>query len=164
MIKKVISGGQTGVDQAALKGAALMKVPTGGWAPHNWMTEDGPQEFLLKEYGLKPDRFDGKTYPVRTESNVNAADGTLIITWGLKTPGTSLTKSLCTKSRTHYFVLENPKSPIAVYETVEWIKNHRIEILNVAGPRESKIGKIGAEFTVNFIMKVIKALNRDDQD
>ena len=159
MIKRIISGGQSGVDQAALKASTLMKVPTGGWAPYNWMTEDGPREGLLKQYNLVADRYDTSTYQIRTESNIDAADGTLIITWGLKSPGTSLTKSLCVKNRAHYFVLENIKDPVALYETIEWIKNHKIKILNVAGPRESKIGKIPTESTVNFIMKIIKFLN-----
>lgn len=160
MVKKVISGGQTGVDQAALKGATLMNVVTGGWAPHNWMTESGSQKSLLSAYGLKADRYDSKTYHVRTESNVNSADGTLIITWGLKSLGTTLTKSTCIKNNSLFMVLEDPTSSVAIYEIVDWIIRHKIRVLNIAGPRESIIGKIPTETTVNLIMKVLKALSR----
>jgi len=161
MLKKVISGGQTGVDQAALRAARYLDISTGGWGPHNWMTEYGENKNLLSSFGLRADRFDPSTYKVRTESNIDAADGTLILTWGLSSPGTNLSKSLCKKHKTHYLVMDNIHSGVAVYEVVQWIKNHDIRILNVAGPRESKIGKIPKEQTVNFLIKVFKALKND---
>ena len=46
MIGKIISGGQTGVDQAALRAAKACGIPTGGWAPKGWRTEDGPAPWL----------------------------------------------------------------------------------------------------------------------
>ena len=161
MLRKVISGGQTGVDQAALKAATYLEIPTGGWAPHNWMTEDGENKSLLSSYGLKADRFDPSTYKIRTESNIDAADGTLILTWGLTSPGTKLTKSLCKKHKTHHFIMDNIHSGVAVFETVQWIKDHDIRVLNIAGPRETKIGKIPREQTINFLIKVFKALKND---
>lgn len=51
MIERVISGGQTGADQAALRAARACGIPTGGWAPRGWLTEDGPSLWLA-EWGL----------------------------------------------------------------------------------------------------------------
>lgn len=51
MLTKVISGGQTGVDQAALRAAKAARIPTGGYAPKGWLTEDGPAPWLA-DFGL----------------------------------------------------------------------------------------------------------------
>lgn len=161
MIKKVISGGQTGVDQAGLLAANYVGIPTGGWAPWNWMTEKGERREALEKLGLKADRYDAKTYPIRTESNINAADGTLIITCGIESPGTKFTETVCKRNRAHCYKVIDYKSNVAVLEVVEWIKDHRIKILNVAGPRESKIGRITKEEVINFMIKVLKGANRE---
>jgi predicted Rossmann-fold nucleotide-binding protein len=73
---RVVSGGQTGVDQAALRAARAAGFETGGFAPQGWATEAGPAPWLA-EYGLVECRVGG--YPARTFENVRVADATLWI-------------------------------------------------------------------------------------
>ena len=72
-LKKIISGGQTGVDRAALDFAIEHDIPYGGWCPKGRKAEDGPigSRYLLKETPTS-------TYPQRTEWNVRDSDGTVI--------------------------------------------------------------------------------------
>lgn len=73
MLKKIISGGQTGVDRAALDAAILLKIPHGGWCPKGRLSEVGkiPDKYLLKE-------TESSDYSERTKLNIHDSDGTLI--------------------------------------------------------------------------------------
>src|SRR5262249_29141313 len=73
-LEKIISGGQTGVDQGALCAARKAGFPTGGWAPKGWLTERGPAPWLA-ELGLL--QHASPSYPLRTRANVAASDATL---------------------------------------------------------------------------------------
>ena len=135
MLKKIISGGQTGADQAALDAAIKWDIPHGGWIPKGRKTERGP---LPKKYKLKEMPTD--SYPKRTEQNVIDSDGTLILTHGELTTGSEYTWKMTRKYDRPYFhvdlnIINNFKAARAVYE---WIKEHNVEILNVAGSRASK--------------------------
>src|SRR5262245_8934917 len=74
---RIISGGQSGADHGGLLAARELGIPTGGTAPRGWQTETGPQESLLKSFGLVESREPG--YPARTRQNVQDADGTLLV-------------------------------------------------------------------------------------
>ena len=89
MISKIISGGQTGVDRAALDVARAMGIPHGGWVPRGRRAEDGiiPAKYQMKEMPTE-------SYAERTEQNVIDSDGTLIISRATLTGGTQLTRSL----------------------------------------------------------------------
>ena len=87
MLKKIISGGQTGVDRAALDAAVRLGIPHGGWLPQGRLTEDG---CLPGHYNLEEMPTD--SYRKRTEKNVMASDGTLIISRGSPTGGTDYTR------------------------------------------------------------------------
>lgn len=76
MISKVISGGQTGVDQAALRAAKACGIPTGGYAPKDYMTEDGPSPWLA-DFGLIA--LTVSDYPRRTKANVVEAGFVVVI-------------------------------------------------------------------------------------
>jgi hypothetical protein len=83
---------------------------------------------------LRPAVF---SYPVRTEMNVSDSDGTLILTWGWPTGGTTTTFKLAKKFKKPYLVIDLSKGGKA--KTVEeWGEQNGIKVLNVAGPRESK--------------------------
>ena len=89
MIERIVSGGQTGVDRAALEVAIEHQIPIGGWCPRGRRSEDGtiPTKFTLQETPTAD-------YSQRTAWNVRDSDGTLLISCGELTGGTALTKTL----------------------------------------------------------------------
>ncbi len=92
MIKKIISGGQTGADRAALDVALKLGISHGGWIPKGRKAEDGP---LPDKYQLR--EMPTGSYPKRTEQNVLDSDGTLIIARGKLTGGSDLTRKMTLK-------------------------------------------------------------------
>ena len=94
MLKKIISGGQTGADRAALDFAIRWKIPHGGWLPRGRLAEDGP---LPDKYRL--DEMPSESHAARTQQNVIDSDGTLIIARGKLTGGTDLTREMALKHR-----------------------------------------------------------------
>jgi predicted Rossmann fold nucleotide-binding protein DprA/Smf involved in DNA uptake len=129
---RIISGGQTGVDRAALDAALATGIDHGGWCPRGRRAEDGP---IASRYRLRETR--SARYHVRTRANVLAADGTLILSCGPLTGGTELTRRVALEHAKPCFVLDldaGPPDPAAVHA---WLADHRVEVLNVAGPRES---------------------------
>ena len=135
MIKKIISGGQTGTDQAALDAALKLGIPHGGWVPRGRKTEDGP---LSDKYTMKEMRT--SSYSARTEQNVIDSDGTLIISRGSLTEGSEYTRKMAMKHNRpwlHINLNKKPKFPAATLIN-SWLTENNIEVLNVAGPRASK--------------------------
>jgi hypothetical protein len=127
---KVVSGGQTGVDRAALDVARELGLPHGGWCPRGRRSEDGviPAVYALRE---TPE----SRYEQRTEWNVRDADATLLLFRDELSGGTAFTFE-CVRSlgRSHALVdLDAGPDPL---DLVEWIEAFRV--LNVAGPRESR--------------------------
>ena len=150
MIKiKIISGGQTGVDRAALDVALALGLPCGGWSPKGRRAENGaiPARYPLRE-------MPSPKYPPRTAKNVREADGTLILTVGAPTGGTALTIKLAKKHRKPFLVvdLDLGGDPAAVRK---WIRENEIAVLNVAGPREGKAPGIHDK-AVRFLQAVLK--------
>src|SRR5438445_1429872 len=92
MFEKVISGGQTGVDRAALDVALELGVPAGGWCPKGRKAEDGS---LAPRYPLT--ETPSEEYWQRTEWNVRDSDGTLVLTRGAPTEGTAYTIEVAKK-------------------------------------------------------------------
>lgn len=134
MIKKIISGGQTGADQAALDTAIKWNVPHGGWVPRGRLTEAGrlPDKYNMQEMPTG-------SYPARTEQNVINSDGTLIISHGPLTDGSKHTKEMALKHDKPFLHinLNEIDSSRAAGQVHEWITKSKIETLNVAGPRSS---------------------------
>lgn len=128
-LKKVISGGQTGMDQLGLRKAREAGIPTGGTAPLLYMTEDGPNPSLREEYGLKEHTARG--YPPRTWQNVIDSDATVLF-GDVESAGSKETIKYCKKANKPYIV--NPTSA----KLLCFLLEHRIGVLNVAGNRGSK--------------------------
>ena len=147
--KTVVSGGQTGVDRAALDLALEMGLPCGGWCPEGRKAEDGP---LAPRYPLK--ETPSADYAQRTEWNVRDSDGTLVLTRGQPTEGTAFTIEVATRLGRPCLVLDlaEQPTPSAVHE---WVNAHGIKILNVAGPRESKCPGIYAQASA-FLREVFR--------
>jgi hypothetical protein len=135
VIKKVISGGQTGVDRAALDAAIEAEIAHGGWAPKGRKAEDGAIPLI---YNLT--ELDRGGYAARTEKNVLDSDGTLIITSGTMDKGTVLTRDLARLNKKPHLSIDLGESELlrSVEKAVLWIKSNDISVLNVAGPRLSK--------------------------
>ena len=135
MLAKIVSGGQTGVDQAALAAAIAMGVEHGGWCPAGRRSERGriPAMFQLTE------TFD-RNYTVRTEKNVMDSDATMILFRNVLSGGTLLTERLTLKHDRPCLCV-NLDIDNAFVESIDrikvWLDRHSIETLNVAGPRES---------------------------
>ena len=92
--EKIISGGQTGADRAALDIALKYNIPHGGWIPKGRKTEDG---LLPSKYNLQ--EMPTSSYPKRTEQNVKDSDGTLIFSRGKPTRGTDYTRKMVLKHK-----------------------------------------------------------------
>lgn len=135
---EIISGGQTGVDRAALDTAIRYDLPCGGWCPPGRMAEDGP---LSNHYPLTELASGG--YPARTRRNVKDADGTLIIHAGVVGRGTGLTINTCKQQDKPLLILKllnydaNSDFSSEQDSIKEFIQKYQIGILNVAGPRAS---------------------------
>ncbi len=151
LLEKIISGGQTGVDRAALDVAMEFGIPCGGWCPQGRRAEDGriPDSYPLQE-ASSPD------YPFRTRLNVEDSDGTLILSRGSPQGGTALTLKLATKLNKPFLLvdLDRETDPFQVWQ---WIKINRVRVLNVAGPREGESAGI-FEKASSFLREVLTRL------
>jgi len=136
---KIVSGGQTGVDRGALDAAIAMGAAHGGWCPRGRLAEDGP---IPDRYQLS--ETDSAEYPIRTEQNVLDSDATLILCRGRLSGGTELTLRLAERHRRPHLVVDL-RDPCPPQEVRRWLQTQGVQVLNVAGPRESQSPGIGAE-------------------
>ena len=131
-VRRVVSGGQSGVDRAALDVALELGVPCGGWCPRGRRAEDGP---IPESYPLH--ETPSAAYPERTARNVRDSEGTLVITRGKPRGGTALTVSLARRAGRPVLVVDLERG--ADLERVRaFLSENAIRTLNVAGPRESE--------------------------
>lgn len=143
MIERVVSGGQTGVDRAALDAAMGAGIECGGWCPRGRRAEDGtiPGCYPLRE-------TESADYRMRTRLNVADADGTLILVSGELSGGTALTRQLALAAGKPLLIIDLD-SPAPLSEACSWVRGHHVCTLNIAGPRESQrpgIGRRASEF------------------
>jgi hypothetical protein len=131
MFTRIVSGGQTGVDRAALDVSLELGIPCGGWCPRGRKAEDGP---IAARYPLQ--ETPTAEYAQRTEWNVRDSDGTLVLTRGEPGGGTALTITLARRLDMPYFVLDLEALP-QIDKIRAWARRHQVLVLNVAGPRES---------------------------
>jgi Circularly permutated YpsA SLOG family/Domain of unknown function (DUF6794) len=135
MLKKIISGGQTGADRAALDTAIRHNIPHGGWIPKGRIAEDGrlPGKYKLQE-------TISRQYSFRTKKNIMDSDATLIISHGVLASGSLLTRQLAERSHKrwlHIDLEQRNEFPASLSGSL-WILENKIEVLNVAGPRTSR--------------------------
>jgi hypothetical protein len=160
MMAKIISGGQTGVDQGALREAKASGIETGGWAPKGWLTEDGPAPWLA-DYGLR--EMPTTDYPSRTRKNVDEADALLVLVNGVVkdsrklTGGTGLTIRLAAQIPTLVMGLDDLLRFTVV---LPWLRERHGQAVLVAGPRESKAPGVGAA-TERFLLRLFETLRKE---
>ena len=132
MIERIVSGGQTGVDRAALDAALALGTPCGGWCPRGRRSEDGE---IHPRYPLQ--ETPSADYPERTEWNVRDSHGTLVLTRGRPSGGTAFTIALARRHGRPLLVLDLEQAPDPA-EVQRWTETSEVAVLNVAGPRESQ--------------------------
>jgi len=152
-LARIVSGGQSGVDRAALDAALAAAFPCGGWCPPDRGAEDGPI----------PDRYPMSLMSVggsrqRILKNVQAGDGTAILFHRELSGGTKLTRDLCIREKKPFIVLDAAQisTERARWAILRFIEEHEIETLNVAGPRASGWPE-GYDFALTVIGEAIKA-------
>ena len=169
VVIKIVSGGQTGVDRAALDAAICLNVPFGGWCPKG----------RIDELGLIPSKYDQlievsgdftndqDNYEARTKLNIRDSDGTLIIVPSIPLPiqlrdGTLLTIAESIARKKPYLLLSlSDLGEDAAFNCVEWVNRNHVNVLNIAGPRESSsegIHKISFDFISFLLPKLSSSL------
>lgn len=128
MVTKIISGGQRGADIGGLLAAKELNILTGGTAPKGYRTENG-SDFDLRDIFNLSEHFSNK-YPPRTAANVKNSDGTVLF-GNMNSPGSTITIKFCQQMNKPYII--NP----SVNQLRQWTNLNNIQIMNVAGNRES---------------------------
>jgi len=147
---KIISGGQTGADRAALDAALDRGVPCGGWCPADRLAEDG---VIPAHYPVQP-LPDGCGYDERTRRNVAESDATVIFCFGEPVGGSETTRQACVEMAKPLLVIDADGDPPSAARAVEeFIDRHSVRTLNVAGPRASAQPAVGA-----FVYRCITAM------
>jgi hypothetical protein len=147
-VEKIISGGQTGADRAALEWSVRNHFAHGGWCPKGRRAEDGR---LPAKYHLTETTSD--EYAVRTEWNVRDSDGTVIFSLGESLLGGSLTTlEAALRLGRPFLHLRAADGPRAAQLLSNWVEENNIRVLNVAGPRASEEAEIGS-----FVQRTLSA-------
>ena len=160
MLRKIISGGQTGIDKMGVTIAFTNGFETGGTAPKDFMTENGT-DYTLKAYGLKEiseedqkhfEEITGKTdrFTARTYVNTRDSDGTVYLSTDKNSPGAKTTRNGCEYHSKPFIMNPNFDS------LCQFIDDYEIETLNVAGNRASKLSAADSKRFYNLLDAVLK--------
>lgn len=156
MLKKVISGGQTGADRGGVIAAKACGIQTGGCMPHGFKAQDGYHPEFAELYGMY--EHPSGAYPPRTEENVINSNGTIRIATDFSSPGEVLTLKFIKKHYKEHL----PIDPFTTTpeEVVYWLLSNKIEILNVAGNSEKTSPHI-QEFTTMYLTDIFKRVQHE---
>lgn len=164
-MRRIISGGQTGVDHAALEAAHIVGIETGGFAPRSYLRHDGPQEELLSgKYNLIA--INGN-YRDRTYQNVRHSDGTLRIAEDWDSPGEICTWNAIKSCKKRYIDVSLSRISASLFmgsidvqrEIVRFIQDYNIQVLNVAGNSEKTCPGIYA-ITFEFLLPLFSQIKK----
>jgi predicted Rossmann fold nucleotide-binding protein DprA/Smf involved in DNA uptake len=148
MVEKIVSGGQTGADRAALDWAIENNIPHSGFCPKGRVAEDG---FIDSKYNLTETRT--INYSERTELNVLNSDGTVVFsTKGVLSGGTKDTVNYAKKLKKPILLLRSNMEE-ASRMLKDFLLKHKISVLNVAGPRASK-----EPLVAEFVKEILNSL------
>lgn len=153
-LERVISGGQTGADRAALVAARAAGIATGGWMPAGFLAHDGTHREFAELYRVR--ETPAAQYPHRTALNVKESDATLRFATAWDSPGEALTLSLCREHGKSVFDV-TPGGGVTPEEVCEWLVATRVRVLNVAGNSERTSPGI-QEYVEGFLGDVFRLL------
>jgi Circularly permutated YpsA SLOG family len=132
---KIISGGQTGVDRAALDVALRHGIKCCGWCPAGRLDEFGkiPDHYPIQE-------LQGGGFTERTLQNVKDSDGTVVIYAVELRGGTEQTVRCCVDLKRPHQLIDASRvgTEDAAELIADFVRKNKIDILNVAGPRQSE--------------------------
>ena len=156
LLKKIVSGGQAGVDRGALDAALEAGFPCGGWAPEGRAAEDGR---IHERYPLR--ELAGAGYEERTLQNVLDSDGTAILYSGTLEGGTRNTMLHCVEHGKPFELVDATRAAPreAALKLADFVERNRLSVLNVAGPRTSKWrgGHAYGHATVMHLLQMLSA-------
>ena len=157
ILKKIISGGQTGADIAGVKAAKDMGLETGGTMPKGFLTLGGLRPEYAKLYNMQ--EHSSSSYPPRTYENVKNSDATMSFVSVYDSPGEILTRKAAKEYKKFCYSVKPNSDGVIVMATrgCEFIEAYNISVLNVAGNSERRW--IGAEkWVYEYLINMIKFL------
>lgn len=149
MVKKVITGGQTGVERMALEVAKELGIQTGGSVPKGFRTENGSDP-TLKEFGLQETQSEGYTF--RTLHNVLESESTVIF-GDLRSPNSQQAVANLITNKKPY--ITNP----TVEQLVAFLRTNNVQVLNVTGNRGSRLTVNQYKLHEMVLMQALKEVN-----
>lgn len=152
MIRKIISGGQTGADQGALRAAKALGIPTSGMMARGYRTQDGPRPDLAAEYRLLQ-HPSSKWRPPSSRMNVMLSDATIRFARDFETLDERCNLEFIQKYRKPYLdiSIDNPPS---LEDVREWLVLHQVEVLYISGNTERQAPGIGG-FVEVYLTKLL---------
>jgi hypothetical protein len=157
---KIISGGQTGVDRAALDVALKHGIDCGGWCPAGRSDEFGriPAQYPLEE-------VEGGGFTERTSQNVKDSNGTIIIYFRQLRGGTEQTVRFCVEQQRPHELIDASKISVedAARLVADFVRRHKIDILNVAGPRQSEWPE-GYDYVFRALETFVNSITSENQE
>jgi hypothetical protein len=157
---KIISGGQTGVDRAALDVAVKHGIDCGGWCPAGRSDEFGriPAQYPLEE-------VEGGGFTERTSQNVKDSNGTIIIYFRQLRGGTEQTVRFCVEQQRPHELIDASKISVedAARLVADFVRRHKIDILNVAGPRQSEWPE-GYDYVFRALETFVNSITSENQE
>lgn len=149
---RIVSGGQTGADRAALDAALSLGLPCGGWCPKGRLAEDGP---IPARYPLTETESAG--YEDRTRRNVQDSDAAAIVSFGPPRGGSQYTLQCCRELGRPLVVIDAAETPVAqaIERLSKFVIEHQVQTLNVAGARASEQPDIYA-----YVFEFVRGIGR----
>ena len=154
---KIISGGQTGVDMAALVAAKEAGINTGGHMPAGFTNHDGKHPEYAKLYGME-ETF-SIAYQPRTALNVKNSDATIRIAANFDSSGELFTLKMINQYNKPYFDVSVFNESINPVDVAKWIFDNNFKVINIAGNSERTCPNIG-DFAKAFVASMVEELKK----